>query len=212
MAPSYKDWKVSGYLRPVMEQSLHGEWITSYEQERVCVISNPSEWLWEVVVDAGRIKSLTLQPRPGVTITQRKLSAVPLGYLRDVTESFWREVDRGLADMPGAVNVTPVSAAILAAGGEAEPFTGKPTPEEFASLWNATPARRFDRKKKVWITRRDALRLLFRRPNGTAVSLATIDTWTRDARDRGLIEAAKTGKPRETKTTGTAPGTKKGTK
>jgi hypothetical protein len=212
MASSYKDWTVSGYVRPVMEQVPRtGEWTPSYEKERVCVITDPGDFLWEVVVESGRIASLTIQPSPGVALTQRKLSAVPLGYLRDAALSYWREVDSNLADLRGAANVTPEDAAMQGAAGASQLMIGKPKPREFAVIWKSTPARQFDRKQNVWVTRRDALRVLFRRPDGTPVSLATIDSWTRAARDLKLIEAATTGKPRDTKTTGKEPGTK-GTK
>lgn len=198
MTPSYEQWDVSGYTRPVFDQDPSGEWWPTGEQERVAVVSDPNGWLWEVVIEGERIASLTVRPPRGSRLTQRTLSATALGYLRDVATTYWRDVDAATADAGDAVNVTPLADALMGASGEAQ--TGKPTPEEFAQAWLDTPTRQIVGRERL--PRRKALTRRFLRPDGTAVSEATIDKWTREARDLGLIEPAKTGAPRTTKTPG----------
>jgi hypothetical protein len=197
MTTSYKDWTVSGYPRDAMERQPSGVWERDRDRrENVTVISNPEGWVWEVVAESGQIVALTIRPPSGERLTQRKLSGVPLGYLRDVAISQWAEVDSALQDPPGMINVTPLSSALDGASGEPSQLLGKPTPERFAQTWAAVPKRRFDPATNTWITKRSALTGIFRRPNGTRVSETTIDAWTREARDLGLIEPATTGKPR----------------
>ncbi|MGE3194105.1 MAG: hypothetical protein AB7K08_11635 [Microbacteriaceae bacterium] len=180
------------------------------------VITDPRGFTWEVVVEDGRVLALSARPHDGHRLTQTWLSAAPLGYLRDAATSFWREVDQATEDTDAAINMTATSEAISAASGEVADLVrhvGTPTSEDFAAAWHETPARRYERDEtgsiRASVTRREALRQLFRRPNGQPVSLATIDAWTRDARDAGLIPAATTGSPRDPKTTGKAPGKRK---
>jgi|GEM_PF-6597871 len=209
MAPSYERWKVSGYRRDVLDQLPNGEWWPNGEKERVTVVTDPRGFTWEVVVEGGKVLALSARPHEGHRLTQTWLSAAPLGYLRDAASSFWREVDAGLEAPQGTSNATPVAAAISAASGELAEltrFVGTPTTEDFAEAWHNTPARQYERDAtgaiRSAITRRDGLRRLYRRPNGQPVSLATIDAWTRRARDVGLIPPATTGSPRDTNAPG----------
>jgi len=197
MAPSYERWTVSGYVRPVMDQLPSGEWWPDRDRiERVAVISDPRGWLWEVVVDGERVEAITLRPIAGRRIDQRALKAAPLGYLSDAAVSFWKSVDAGLGDRGGAVNVTPVTEVMEAASGEVAQVFGKPPIEDFAREWAGTPKNPIVAGRQT--TRREALRQRYRRPDGTPVSLATIDAWTREARALGLIERATTGRGNKT--------------
>lgn len=183
-----------------MDQLPSGEWWPDRDRlEQVAVISDESGWCWEVVVDGGRVTALTVRPPEGERVSPRALTGAPLGWLRDAAASYWREVDAAMAERGDAINVSSASDAIVSVGGAIEPSVGRPTPEDFASAWKATPVRHL--RDGNWVTRREALRRRYRRPNGSAVALATIDKWTREARDLGLIEPARTGKPRVSSST-----------
>lgn len=158
----------------------------------MAVIADPLGWTWEVVVGDDRIEAVTVRPAPGRRLDQHVMKGTPLGYLRDAAISYWRAVDAELADPSGAINVTPVDAAMAAVDGDAARFVGKPTVAEFAEVWARTERNPVINGKVT--TRRDALARYFRRPDGTAVSLATIDSWTRAAREAGLIDPATTGR------------------
>ncbi|HTL42309.1 MAG TPA: hypothetical protein VL294_12635 [Pseudolysinimonas sp.] len=178
-----------------MDQLPNGEWWPDRARlERVAVVTDPKGWTYEVVAENGRIEALTLRPPPGIKVTQRMLSGVPHGYLRDVAASYWRDVDDNLASPPGTVNVTPLTAALDAASGEVGPFVGKPNMQDFARIWNATPARRFNSTTRKWEYRRAVLQTLYRRPNGSSVGPDTISAWTKEARDKKLIPPATTGR------------------
>lgn len=197
MAPSYERWTVSGYTRPVMDQLPNGEWWPDRDRsERVAVISDPRGWLWEVVVEGEKVEAITLRPVSGRKLDHRTLKAAPLGYLRDAAVSFWRSVDAELSERDDAINMTPVAEVIEAMSGEVAQVLGKPTLEDFALEWTSTPKNPVVAGRQT--TRREALRQRYRRPDGTPVSLATIDAWTREARTRGLIEPATTGRGNKT--------------
>jgi hypothetical protein len=189
-----------------MDQLPSGEWWPTGQHDKVAVITDQRGWSYEVVVDMGLVVSLTINPAAKQRLTQGALRGTQLNYLRDAAVSFWQEVDAALADAPatdrhpqGALNVLPVDVALLLASGEVGQLghvVGKPSIGSFAATWNATPARATVEGKVV--TRREALRSRYRRPDGTKVSAATIDSWTREARDLGLIEAATTGRGNKT--------------
>lgn len=208
MAPSYEHWRVSGIIRPISEPSEDGEWSPTGEREQVAVITDDRGWVWEVVLDGSAVASLAVRPQGGGRLTQATLRGTQLSYLRDAAVSYWREVDSILADPEpserhpeAAINVTPVEVAMLVASGEIGELgtiVGKPNMGVFAAVWKSTPARATVEGKVV--TRREALRARYRRPDGSKVSAATIDSWVREARDLGLIGAPTTGRPAKPRT------------
>jgi hypothetical protein len=181
MTPLYRKWKVSGYMRAVMDQVPRtDEWVDTREREPVVVVSDPDGTVWEVTAENGQLTSLTVRG----AISQRSLAHVPLLYLLDVATTYLDTVQRGWDS----------GARLEDALREADIEQGKVVHSKetnlanFATVWKATPARRITDAGTKATPRRELLADHF------GVSVYTIDNLTKRAREAELIPAATTGR------------------
>lgn len=185
MTPSYEQWEVSGYMRPVIEWTNDGQMVRTGEQEPVVVVFDPRGWTWHVVIRQGRLVSLTIE---GGAVTDSVLDRTPLGYLRDVATTYAEHVESAAAEG------IPLSDALDLArrgGGEVRVRREKPSVEDFARQWLAT-----EPSLDVQTGKRTPPRVLLAQHYG--VSVHAIDKWTRAARDQGLLPKKQRGRPRTT--------------
>lgn len=180
MTPSYQTWMVSGYMRPVFEQSARtSEWEPAHYSEPVVVVSDPRGWLWEVTAEHGQLTSISVRPAPGAALDQRALSLVPVGYLRDVAATYLADVERAFDE---GMRIEDAFREADRARGEVVTPDGSPSPEAFAEAWQAVGRAEVTEVGRARVPRRDALAERY------GVSVYAIDKWTKRARALGLIE------------------------
>ncbi|WIY83020.1 hypothetical protein [Propionimicrobium sp. PCR01-08-3] len=179
MRGRYTNWQVSGYIRP--EHDEHGNLIGN---DSVVQITEPqSGWQWHIVLTPDRkaIADFRIRNigRPQLVVDTDALAQVPLRDLVDMAKVYLSRVDTEFTDGQ------PVFLALTLA--ELEPgearIDGMPTPEEYAAAWQELGPQTVS-----GIPRRDALAARY------GVTVWTIDKWTKNARQRGLIAEARVGR------------------
>lgn len=185
MNSAFKKWQVViDPRRPAYEYDSKGGRVRAHGEEReVAVLFTPSGAIYEVTVTddetgAAQITSLTIHPAPGEVIDHAALRHLPLRTIAEVAAG---HLDR-YHDHREDGDSREVAAALASATEEpAERRRSRPDLSTFAARWHATRARAKTGDGQV-TGRRDALALHY------GVKPATIDLWTRLARDEGLIE------------------------
>lgn len=181
MKKAYERWTVRGVLRESLSWTRDG---TPFPDGRELVVNiyDPGDGTTveiELAADRESIASLRLDDNRG--ISGRTLERLPIPLLLDVAQTYYRAVDHYLRtdklDLPQAIALADRNP------GEVESSTARPTALEFATEWKQVAS-------KLKRGHRDALAARY------GVSKPTIDKWTREARDRGLIPATDMGRPR----------------
>lgn len=176
MRTSYENWGVRGYQRERRDEdgSLVG-------YETVVAITAPGEWLWELVVDDSRLVDLRARALGQHPVDTRH---IPTGNLVRIATAYLERVAENIAD--GSNVMWSMLLSDLQPGQPRRNLDGSPTSEEFARAWVEMGPRTLDGR-----TRRVALADAF------GVTTHAIDKWAGQARDRGLIPPARTGRPRK---------------
>lgn len=190
--PSYKRWRVSGYDRPARDQDAQtGEWFATRETEPVVIIED-GDRTYEVTVGVdskGEPRLTSLAISGAALINQDALRSTPLSYLAEAALGYLRRVAQGRDEGLRAADAH--EAAGADEGGVRLPGDA-PTAEEFAARWLATPA--FEQVPGPdgglrRVSRREALAEHYGR------TVWAVDKWSRAAREAGLIERQKSGRP-----------------
>lgn len=178
-------------VRPVYDYDSHGVRFDTGEREEVVVIFLPDGTRYEVAVDDGsgdvRITSLLVRPAPGGEADHAALRQIPLRTLAEVAaghlDEFHSHREEGLPTFAAAIEASAV--------GEEEPRRrgSRPDLRAFAAQWKATRSRTLTEDGRV-LPKRKALAEHY------GVKEATIDLWTRLARDVELLPHTRMGRPR----------------
>lgn len=176
MGPRYENWDVRGYDRECRDED--GAFLG---HEVVVAITEPGQWLWEVVIDGDRLTDFRVCSLARQSVDIRR---VPTSNLVRVAQLYLERIKENFED--GSSLHWSMLLSDLQPGQPRRRLDGSPTPDEFARAWNEMGPKSLDGR-----TRREALADAYR------VTTHAIDKWATRARDLGLIAKATTGRPRK---------------
>lgn len=197
--PNRLQWETVSYSRPSVTTDHQGDLRADGPLELVVVVTDGLGGRWDSTVSGETITSLTAHGVDGKGVTQRALRSLPLATVRKLAITRAAEYRAAMASGAHSVDAhsDPLAATPADHAGAGPMLTGTAIPRaEFAAAWLEEGARRVDEHGRDRPPRRAALAQRY------GVSEARIDDYVREARDHGDIAPARTGRKRNSQTTG----------